>query len=1032
MAEIDFSKIEKKWQEKWEKAKCFSAKEKKASSDFKKSEGHKKKYYVVEMYPYPSGSGLHIGHAFNYTIGDICARFKLMQGFNVLHPMGFDSFGLPAENAAIKNKSHPKKFTEEAIAMFIRQQKSLGLTYDWDRMIMSHSPEYYKWDQWIFLQMYKKGLAYKKKASVNWCPKCNGVLANEQVHDGKCWIHKDSSVEIKHLEQWFLKITDYADELYEGVDKLANWPFRIRAMQKNWIGKSHGSEIDFEIQNPKTRIIFVHGLHADLNKKSWYSWLKEELISKGIEINMPQLPSPDHPDLNEWLKEINKLNPDENTILIGHSRGAVSILRYLESLKENKRIKKVILIAGRKGNSNKKSEGFYTKEGYDFEKIKEHCEDFVVFHSDDDPIVPFKDGLVNAEKLNARLEELKDKGHFDKDLHEFPELLNEISEKWPIFTTRADTIYGVTFMVVSAQHPRLMGIVTSSQKREVEDFLKKIKSTSEKDMEELDKEGAFTGSYAINPLTKEKIPVYCGNFVVADYGCGMVMAVPAHDERDFQFAKKYNIPIKVVIQPDAFELNPEKMSRAYTGDGRLVNSREFNSWSNREAIGGITEFLEKKKLGRKTVNFKLRDWLISRQRFWGTPIPVIYCDKCGIQTVPEKDLPVILPENIKFTSQKNPLVDNKKFIEAKCPKCKGKAKRETDTMDTFVNSSWYFFRYCDSHNKKEIFDKKKAEYWMPMDQYIGGAEHACMHLIYSRFYTRFLRDLGMTKLSEPTMNLFNQGMVHAEDGFVMSKSRGNVVDPLDMIKKYSADTLRIFLVSIASPDNDYSWSNTGIESMHKFIKRFVDFYSSVKFGKSSTRVESKMNKAIKEITVDIEEFKYNMAVIKIRALLEVLISEEKIGKKDLESYLKLISPFCPHITEELWWKLGNNKASLSDKSDKNSRIANKSRGFISLSEWPVCDEKKIDMKLEKQEELNENLVRDIGNILRIVKEKQGKDVTKVYVYCIPNEVEGYNSDFIKKRINLDVKIFSAGDKEKYDPSGISKKAKPGKPGIFVE
>ena len=844
MVDLDFSKIEKKWQEKWEKAKCFSVKEKKG----------KKKYYVVEMYPYPSGSGLHIGHAFNYTLGDICARFKIMQGYNVLHPMGFDSFGLPAENAAIKNKSHPKKFTEEAIAMFIKQQKALGLTYDWDRMVETHKPDYYKWDQWIFLKMFEKGLAFRKKAAVNWCPKCCGVLANEQVHDGKCWIHKDSSVEIRHLEQWFLKITDYADELYEGVDKLTNWPFRIKAMQKNWIGKSHGSEIDFEINN----------------------------------------------------------------------------------------------------------------------------------------------------------------------------------EKRPIFTTRADTIYGVTFMVVSAQHPRLMELVTAGQKKEVLDFLKKIKSTSGKDLEELDKEGAFTGSYAINPINNEKIPVYCGNFVVADYGCGMVMAVPSHDERDFQFAKKYKIPIKIVISPDAFELNAEKMTHAYAGEGRLVNSGEFNGWNNKEAIDGITEYLEKKKLGRKTVNFKLRDWLISRQRFWGTPIPIIYCDKCGIQPVNEKDLPVVLPENIKFNSQKNPLIDNKKFIEVKCPKCHGKGRREIDTMDTFVNSSWYFFRYCDANNKKEIFDKKKAEYWMPMDQYIGGAEHATMHLIYSRFYTKFLRDIGLIKLSEPTFNLFNQGMVHAEDGFVMSKSRGNIVDPLDMIKKYSTDTLRIFLVSIASPDNDYFWSNSGIESMHKFVKRFVDFYSSVKIGKSSARVESKVNKAIKEISSDIETFKDNMAVIKIRALLDVLVSEEKIGKKDLESFLKMISIFCPHIAEELFSKLGNNKTSLLDKSDKNSKIANKSRGFISLSKWPVCDEKKIDMKLEKQDEMNENLVRDINNILRIVKEKQGKDVSKVYVYCIPNETEGYSADFIKKRINLEVKVFSVSDKNKYDPSGISKKSKPGKPGIFVE
>jgi len=824
MAEVDFNAIEKKWQEKWEKENVFSV-----DADKKK-----KKYYVVEMYPYPSGSGLHIGHAFNYTIGDICSRFKIMQGFNVMHPMGFDSFGLPAENAAIKAKSHPKKFTEEAISMFIKQQKALGITYDWDRLLRSHDPEYYKWDQWIFLKMLEKGLAYKKKASVNWCSKCNTVLANEQVHSGKCWRHEDTNVEIKHLDQWFLKITNYADELYDDVDKLIGWPERIKAMQKNWIGKSYGTEIDFMVNN----------------------------------------------------------------------------------------------------------------------------------------------------------------------------------EKWPIFTTRPDTIYGVTFMVVSAQHPRLMELVIDKQKKEVENFLKKIKSTSEKDADELEKEGAFTGSYAINPLTNEKIPVYCGNFVVAEYGAGMVMAVPSHDERDFQFAKKYSIPIKVVINPDSFELNAEKMSRAYTGDGRLVNSGEFNGWSNREAIDAITEHLAKKKLGKKTVNFKLRDWLISRQRFWGTPIPIIYCEKCGAVPVAEKDLPVVLPENIKFTSEKNPLIEDKDFVNVKCPKCGKLGRRETDTMDTFVNSSWYFFRYCDNKNKNEIFDRKKAEYWLPMDQYIGGAEHACMHLIYSRFYTKFFRDIGLTKISEPTYNLFNQGMVHGEDGFVMSKSRGNVVDPLDMIKKYSCDTLRIFLVSIASPDSDSMWSDTGIESMHKFIKKFVDYYLNVKPGKSSAKLESKLNKAIKEITLDIENFKYNMAVIKIRGLLDVFI-EEDASKKDLESYLKLIGVFCPHIAEELWNKFGNNN-------------------FISLADWPICDEKKIDKKLEELEQASEKTVSDILNVLKIIKEKQGKDGEKVYVYVMPFELVGYNSDALSKRIGKEVKVFAVNDKSKYDPEGKAGKAKPGKPGIYIE
>ncbi len=818
--EFDFGVIEKKWQKKWEEKKIFKVNEK-----------DKKKYYVLEMYPYPSASGLHIGHAFNYIIGDIIARLKIMQGFNVLHPMGFDSFGLPAENAAIKAKSHPRVFTEKSIANFIKQQKALGISYDWSRMVETHKPDYYKWDQWIFLKMYEKGLAFKKKSSVNWCRKCGTVLANEQVNNGFCWRHTDTKVEIKNLEQWFFKITDYADELYEKINDLEFWPERIKAMQRNWIGKSHGTEIFFEV-----------------NK-----------------------------------------------------------------------------------------------------------------------------------------------------------------DRWPVFTTRSDTIFGVTFMVVSAQHPKLMGLVTKEQKKKVEKFLRKLNSTSEKNLAELEKEGVFTGSYAVNPMTKEKIPIWAGNFVIADYGSGMVMGVPAHDERDFQFAKKYQIPMKVVIQPNE-HLAPERMTEAYAGEGKLVNSRAFNGLSNEEAKEHISIYLKNNKLGRKVINYKLRDWLISRQRFWGTPIPIIYCDKCGIVPVPEKDLPVRLPENIRFTSGKNPLIDNKRFVNVKCPKCNKKGKRETDTMDTFVNSSWYFFRYCDPKNSRKIFDVKKTKYWMPIDLYIGGAEHACMHLIYFRFYTKFLRDIGLTDLDEPTYNLFNQGMIHGEDGAVMSKSRGNVIDPLNIIKKYSADTLRIFLVSMASLDKDSSWSPTGIESMHKFINKFINFVSRIKRGKSSLKAESKINRAIKEITENIEELEYNIAIIKIRQLIDSLSEEREISKNDLEKIIKVVSPFCPHIAEELWNKLGNKK-------------------FVSLAKWPVADESKINEKIEEEEKKVEALISDINNVLKIVGAKK-----KVYVYSIPKEKEIYQNSLymIRKKINLDVFIFSVNDREKYDPQGKARKSKPGKPAIYLE
>ncbi|MBD3253060.1 leucine--tRNA ligase, partial [Candidatus Pacearchaeota archaeon] len=786
---------------------------------------------VLEMFPYPSASGLHMGHAFNYTIGDVYSRFKRMNGFNVLYPMGFDALGLPAENAAIKARSHPKKFTEQAINNYIKQMKELGLGYDWTRLVRTCDEDYYKWNQYFFLRFLEDGLVYRKKAPVNWCPECNTVLANEQVHSGRCWRHKDTDVEIKQLEQWFIKTTKYAEELLEMADKL-DWPERIKIMQKNWIGKSHGTDIDFEINN----------------------------------------------------------------------------------------------------------------------------------------------------------------------------------EKWTIFTTRPDTIYGVTFMVISAQHPRLMELVTKEHKKEVQDFLKKVKSVSEKDIEELEKEGAFTGSYATNPVNNEKIPVYVGNFVLADYGSGMVMAVPAHDQRDFEFAKKYKIPIRIVIQPEAYEINADRMSRAYTGDGRLVNSESFNGWDNRDVISEITEYLNKNKKGKPTIQYKLKDWLISRQRYWGTPIPVVYCDKCGIVPVPEKNLPVKLPEKVEF-GKGNPLLTSKEFVDVKCPKCNGKAKRETDTMDTFFDSSWYFLRYCDNKNNKKPFDSKKVSYWMPVDQYIGGAEHACMHLIYARFFTKALRDLKMLKFDEPFTRLFNQGMLHGEDGFVMSKSRGNVVLPEEVSKKHGIDTARLFLISVANPDKDVQWSEKGIEGISKFINKIVNYFKKIKFGKSGKRVESKINKVIKEITEDIKNFRYNYAVIKLRNLFDSFESE--IRKKDAESFLKLLSVFCPHICEELWEKLGN-------------------KGFISLEKWPVADEKKIDLKLEEAEKNFDNTVSDIMNILKIIKEKKGKEPEKVYIYVVPGELEDYNEKVLKKRVGKEVHVYRVNDSKKYDPENKSKKAKPGKPGIYVE
>ena len=588
--------------------------------------------------------------------------------------------------------------------------------------------------------------------------------------------------------------------------------------------------------------------------------------------------------------------------------------------------------------------------------------------------------------------------------------LSESFSDWEIFTTRADTLFGVTFLVVSAQHPELMGLVAKDRKAEVEKFLKTVKSTKEEDIDMLNKEGVFTGSYAINPITKEEIPVYAGNFVLAEYGSGMVMAVPAHDQRDFEFAKKYNLPIKQVIKPETpnQETNPNE---AYTLPGTLINSNQFSDLQSEKAKEKITDYLEKNNLGKKTIQYKLRDWLISRQRYWGTPIPIIYCDKCGIVPVPESDLPVLLPEKVKF-GKGNPLTTNQSFTNTNCPQCNSKAKRETDTMDTFFDSSWYFLRFTDPQNKKLPFAKKTAETWMPIDQYIGGAEHACMHLIYARFFTKALRDLKLLQIDEPFTKLFNQGMLHGSDHHVMSKSRGNVVLPETISKKYGIDTARFFLVSVAGTDKDTEWSEKGIESSFKFINRIIDYCLKKNSKKSSPITQHKINKTIKNITSDIENIRYNSATIKLRSLFESIEKESQISKSDLEKFIKLISPFTPHLAEELWNQLGN-------------------KSLISLESWPTPDESKINQSLETQEKALEKTIQDIKNILKLLEQKN-KHPKTVYIYTIPPEKNNYNPEILSKHISIKIKVFASNDKKTYDPENKAKKAKPNKPGIYIE
>ncbi len=787
-ADIDFNKIAQKWQKKWAEAKIFKAKE----------DSKKKKAYILAMYPYPSGEGIHMGHVRNYAITDAYARYKIMRGFNVLHPMGYDSFGLPAENAAIKRHINPKKWTEANIALMKSQQKLLGLSYDWDREIASHYPEYYRWNQWIFLKMLEKGLAYKKKAAANWCPSCRTVLANEQVHEGTCW-RCHSQVEQKELEQWFLKITAYADQLLADLDKLGNWPERVKIMQKNWIGKSQGVEITFPVEGMKKTV--------------------------------------------------------------------------------------------------------------------------------------------------------------------------------PTFTTRADTIFSVTFVVLAPEHP-FIGELTKGTKyeKEVAEFVKAAlhESTIDRLNEEKEKKGVFTGRYAVNPASKEKIPIWVANFAVMEYGTGAVMC-DAHDKRDFKFAKKYGIRLKVVIRPaDKPNFDVSQLAEAYTEDGLMINSGQFNGLTNSEALPKIAEWLVKNKDAKKVTNYKLRDWLISRQRYWGTPIPIIYCKKCGTVPVHEKDLPIVLPEpeKVKFTGEGNPLDRCAEFANAKCPKCGTAAKRETDTMDTFVDSSWYFLRYCSNKENKAPFDKKAAEYWLPVDQYIGGIEHAVMHLLYARFFTKVLRDLKLVDVDEPFSNLLCQGMV-LKDGYVMSKSRGNVVDPRVIIEKYGPDTARLFILFMAMPEKELEWSDKGVEGSFRLLRKIyslatkkVSYGSSKELSSKDKHILSKTHSTIKKVTELVEEFKLNAAIGAIIELVNLLskYSDDKVNKEVYKEALNnltlLVSPFAPHLAEELWG-------------------LQKNKGFASTQQWPEYEEEKIDKEAEAAEKLIHDILSDFETVLKLAGIESPKEVTLV-------------------------------------------------------
>lgn len=839
--------VERKWQEIWSADHSFRAEENPTRN----------KFYLLEMFPYPSGR-IHMGHVRNYSIGDVVARFKRMQGFNVIHPMGWDAFGMPAENAAIERGIHPAIWTYENIANMKAQLMKMGFSYDWEREIATCDPNYYLWEQLIFLKMLGKGLAYKKRSAVNWCPQCLTVLANEQVEEGCCW-RCHSEVEPKELEQWFFKITDYAQELLDETYRMSGWPEPVLIMQRNWIGRSTGCEIDFPVADSAKRI--------------------------------------------------------------------------------------------------------------------------------------------------------------------------------RVFTTRQDTLFGATFMSLAPEHPFALELTVADRRAEVETFIARIRKEDKikRTSEDYEKEGVFTGAYCVNPVTGQKMPVMLANFVLMEYGTGAVMAVPTHDQRDFEFARKYNLPMTVVIQPPGEELAPETMTAAYTEPGTMVNSGEFNGLDNETAKEKIADYLERRDIGVRKVNFRLRDWGVSRQRYWGTPIPIIYCDACGMVPVPERDLPVILPEDVEFHPEGgSPLAACASFVHTTCPRCGAPARRETDTFDTFVESSWYFLRYACPHYTGGPIDKGAVDYWMPVDQYIGGVEHAVLHLLYSRFYTKVLRDLGLVRVGEPFKNLLTQGMVCKETqkcprhGWLfpedvaegkcrkcgseailgrkekMSKSKKNVVDPDVLIGQYGADTARLFCLFASPPEKDLEWSERGVEGASRFLNRVWRIvYENLHLVNSSPgdledpetqavvrSLRKAIHQTIKKVTEDIENrFQFNTAIAAVMELVNAVSAapnKERCPRtlgEALEAIVLLLNPFVPHFAEELWSALGHGES-------------------VEKSTWPSWDERalveeqklvvvqvngKVRGKILVPTDAADSLVRDIAmadaNVTRFV---EGREIHKVVV--IPNRL----------------------------------------------
>ncbi|HRZ30493.1 MAG TPA: leucine--tRNA ligase [Candidatus Paceibacterota bacterium] len=924
----EHSKLEKKWQAKWRKDKIYETKE----------GGKKPKAFVLDMFPYPSGEGLHVGHPKGFIATDVYSRFKRMNGFNVLHPMGWDAFGLPAENYALKNKINPEIAVKKNVKHFKEQLEKIGFDYDWSREINTTDPKYYKWTQWIFLQLYKKGLAYQSFEPINWCPSCQTGLANEDLEAGKCE-RCGSEIEKKPMRQWVLKITDYAERLLADLGAL-NWPESIKESQRNWIGRSEGAEISFPLKN-KYKYVILHGWRSN-GQSCFIPWLKKELEAKGHEVIALDLPNPFLPDVIEQAEYVlSKVKFDEYTILVGHSLGSVVSYRILEKL--NNPIRKLILVAGliepKFRDKERPLAKYLIDWKFDFNKIKKNVQEVVILEDNNDSIIFDGESSVIQQALGGLTYRLDaNEPHFCS-LTE-PKVLEHCLDQIKVFTTRADTLFGATYLVLAPEHPLIKSLSHQiNNSKEVEKYIKKASKRSEieRTAESKEKTGVeLQGLLAINPADGREIPIWVADYVLPDYGTGAIMAVPAHDIRDHQFAKKFKLPMIQVIEEDL----PTKLDHwgeAYAGLGKLINSGTFTDLLSEEAKSGITKMVN----GKLVIKYKLRDWVFSRQRYWGEPIPIIHCPKCGVVPVPEKDLPVVLPKVKSYEptgTGESPLSAIDKWVNVKCPVCHEKAKRETNTMPQWAGSSWYYLRYIDPKNSKKLVDKKKERYWSPVDMYVGGTEHATRHLIYARFWHKFLFDLGVVSQLEPFAQLKNQGMILGSDNRKMSKRWGNVINPDDIVRDFGADTLRVYEMFMGPFEQGASWSTDNLMGARRFVEKIWRLAGKVLVERSrisgslekrllttesySGRIEVLLHKTIKQVTADIDNFSYNTAISALMILTNEWEKSEFILETNWKIFLKLVAPFTPHIAEELWSLTGE-------------------KGSIHLAKWPKYEESKL-------------------------------------------------------------------------------------------